>query len=1210
MGDVRVHGRFLKVKCFLEGIDIPVISAQVQGGVGQACVCNIVIPFNDYAHKLKPRTLVHLFVMDSRWEQGQVKGAGGTTNFKSEEETSAAMLVDANNLHNYKLMFVGEVLAYEYTKVGSIRQITLVCQDFTKYWQDAKLYWGRRNTSLTSYKQAIFSGATQLYRGRSAVDSSNDLVTLLRARPSANKDIPGLLGGLLAALESVTGVFSPDATRKLRGVNDYMSQAELRLHLTRMLGASEQDDTSTTFINSRSFRRYLRRVTRQVKSTASFYDLMGLVLGKCYQVWNSVPGPPYIYESTMKFEYLQRIAGYNFRNDPEVNALYQATEATYNRLTEETQNALMNRRGTDIGEGRIPASADMILNESDGSGGRQRADSSHSGVRTHLGSNWSANPTVASGDTGMTALADRLNGTTATGSARRASRLAGDGVHHASNALDDLATLEDEGIEDGHTSARYSSIRSNLGNALDSFRRAAGATYSRQEVEMQVNSRLHCFMFHPDIYMMPPPKCNVVFPDQVQSIRFSRKWMSEVSRVWLHGRTSSGSNTRTCYFSPNTSILGVADANDGSDVASEAVRQGQGFLMPHEKFTGVVSAIVGLGDNDIFRRLHVSGLAEVRRDAREEATAAGEDTEAIREAADQARTEYTATSELSPTPHMQRAANYMFFENRYNSRELQATLRYSPQLVTGMPCLILDPMHGEKSRMVAGEYSETFEPDTANFAYNPYDSNAAARLQSRRPKGTHYVGILHKVAHVLNSSGGAQTKIILSKVREHNEIHNIWATDSAGTSSAKMVERKRRTARIRPSGSAPGGQNGLSNDGNFLAADMGRVVDGETVYDLEASQILGAQWRSGARYEVNVMRDDSGTPLTTHPVSGPSEDMMSMTYQEPIQLPYVVDPFSGANYCAEGEGTPAVQVVVRRVWYDAIPQNVNFTFEQIARPPWMANIYTANRIGADYYQPMFGCGSILDGNIPILSPEEDFTDFEEDLQEREDTTNAPVGDPYTMIKIEFKVDGGSTVQDVLVPSDLMQPGNTTQAAADALAEVWMGLKEIGADVNRFIDTYTQRSMADIYDILGTVNKGMTWQSATDMTMASPGRWYGNISETDVAAGAGGPVEGFHSWAFGPFTSLMKEDTNGNEVPMTGADERLTTVAPGTEQREVRAETDTRLARHTAVSAYVAEMRNLMGNRTGIAGSGVQTASVATPQPPDGWADTGGDTELA
>jgi len=91
---------------------------------------------------------------------------------------------------------------------------------------------------------------------------------------------------------------------------------------------------------------------------------------------------------------------------------------------------------------------------------------------------------------------------------------------------------------------------------------------------------------------------------------------------------------------------------------------------------------------------------------------------------------------------------------------------------------------------------------------------------------------------------------------------------------------------------------------------------------------------------------------------------------------------------------------------------------------------------------------------------------------------------------------------------------------------------------------------------------------------------------------------------------MKEDTNGNEVPMTGADERLTTVAPGTEQREVRAETDTRLARHTAVSAYVAEMRNLMGNRTGIAGSGVQTASVATPQPPDGWADTGGDTELA
>ncbi len=1231
------HAKLLATKVFLEGQEVPCTSVQVRGGMKSPCTASIEIPYTDAAHKLAPRTLVHVFCMDSRYQSGLVattayardgdtisvfRAAGAEQqgeqmrgeNIQStsaSDDSDSAVIVDRNDLRNYKLMFVGEVVRYQYNKVGSLRRIVLICQDFTRYWQDAKLYWGRRNTSLHSYKQAIFAGATQLYRGRRRVDSSSDLINLLRARPSANKDIPGLLGGLVATLESVTGVFSPDATRRYRGVNDYMSYAELRLHLTRMIGASHKDDSSTTFINSRSFRRYLRRVSRQVKSTSSFYDLLNMLIEKCYQTWNSVPCPPLVGvggdgPETIEFEYLQKIAGYNFRNDSEVNAMYKAAEQMYGQLTTDVQNAIETKRGGGPND-RLANERDAIRYRRDGES-TVTDGSAHAKTQATIDSAWGGNPQLSAclggdGGAGIDSVRNRLiDNAPGSGAARKATIQAASALSNLRSATDGLRRLNDQKDADeatrgaAHTMEEYTTIRKDLDRALDNFRRAAGVSYQRRKTRTQINSRLHCFLFHPDIYMMPPPKCNVIFPDQVQAIAFSRNWMSEVSRIWLHGRTSSGRNRRNCYFAPNTSILGATlqsgkSTHKASDIAAEAVRKGTGFLMPHEKFTGVVSAIVGLGDNDIFRKLHVSGLAEVKRNAREQAAEEQTPKELQRIVAE-ASADFMGSAENSPQPHMQRAANYMFFQNRYNSRNLSATLRYSPQLVAGMPCLILDPMKGQRSRFITGSYSTALDYDTTgaeppgSFKYNPIEIDSdkleqTATKRKAKPAGTHFVGILHSVEHVINAQGGAQTKITLSMCREHNEIANIFADeDGDGKPEAHLVKRTRRSTVVRPAaGSALSDSNKIV-DGSFTAAVRGQFSEASGTntdkFNLEASRIMGAQWRPGARYSVQVVRDDAGLPVKTD--SSGNE----------IRQNYILDPVTGQEISSAppGEGTPAAKVVVRRVWTDSTPKAVEFDFEDMARPPWMANVFSPNRIGPEYYQKMFGCHSIMDGEIPLIQEDANNT-F--DLVEGTDSQ----GDPYEYLKIPFSKHANKSAlskveseedEVVLIPKDLLTKGRSTQQVADQLAEVWIGLKEMGVDTTRFIELYTERAMANIPAIMGSnVNKG----------------FFVDLGTQNLAGYRPEQLpqeEGFHCWAFGPYTNLEKGTKGAYKTgtePLDGATERLTTSNPGSKQREMSTYVDTRKERHVLVTKYLQELKAQMGNRTGA--GGISNMAQAKPE---------------
>jgi len=1173
-GKTQVYGRYVGFRVFIEGIEIDVIEGTVTGGIMSPCTANVTIPFNDYAHKFLPRSLVHVFFMDSKWEVGAeairkegedvslpakvlhynksgVAEAQGADAKKLTE--TAAHLVDKNDPLNWKLLFVGELIGYKYQKVGAIRQIVLMCQDMTSYLQQAKLHWGRQNTSLSSYKQAIFAGATQLYRGKSRVDSSSDLAKLLSVRSSIMPQVPGLLGGLVATLESVTGVFAPEATKKFRGVSDFMSQAELRLHLTRMIGASEKDDTTATFISSRSFKRYLRKLTKAQKGTASYYDLMNVILQKCYQQWNSVPAPPYIDSGSIKVEWLKKISGFNYKNDPSVNPFFKDVDAVYEEVSKKLLTGKKRRAQTIATSGNTTDASKSIKLTSDFIRTKREGDAEKVDTQTHkevakftkkrLGTGGSHGTQSDIRDKGTKIYQDAVKeaggkpgsrgGVASVGNSAKvkAARKVSQAYQLVADAKVDIDSLEDKKGDDHphHTQSVYYGIKSKLEQARALLAKSAGIRYEKKHKFEKINPRLHCFLFHPDLFMVPPPKCNVLFPDHIQSLTFSRGWMSEITRVWMHGRTESGRARKNCYFSPNTSIL------TSSDMLSEtAVKKGHTFMMRHERYTGINSVIVGLGDNGIFKKIHVKGLAKAKKDAREKFK--GDKSPEAKQKIEDEISMFTGPAQHSPQAHLQRAANYMFWVNRYSSRVIRVHARFSPQLVVGMPCLILDPMRGSKSRFIQDKTTELFKADTnVREVQSIIPENAGEVIKTTTPKGTHFVGTIASLQHTYAADGGANTLIQLVKCREHNEAHDVFKDDDNpkdGKFDTKRVKKKPWRREIKPKGTDHSSENGLSATGSF---QTGTSTQGNLEEDMDA--IMGNQKVKGRKYVVEAVHAKG----STKPV--------------PSKLLYGQTPeghrFSPGD---RSEGRDGVEVKIFQVGTSKVPKDVNFTFEAMATPPWFADIYHAANIGAEYYQPMMGCQSVVDGSLIDLADGEEWKKGHtlEEVVESEGEGEQTI--KHETIILPMPTTDGKGTREVLIPKSLMDPVITTSAAAEALAELWLGLKEIGANTNLFIDAYNDRAYATMIDILGNLNKDILLKV---QDMNSP-----NITLGDT------PFEGFHTWAVGNLKGLL----DGEGTPISGADERLIKADPRTKPRTVDASVDTRADKYAAAASYSRELQ--------------------------------------
>ena len=273
----------IDLRLFIEGIEVPVIGADISIAIGRPAEATIQIVPSDEALLLLPRSVVHLFFLDSEAHHAEQRPA----------------LSD----WDYKILFAGELFSYSFNKSGAGgRAITLSCLDFSNIWDTTFTYLLRYGggepapsgeSDIVGNKQVFFGAGAGLDNPFDDIINSPEVVIQQFARRGPYNPNLGvgqeILGGLLAVLELIGGVHG-----KFFGLNAFNSITERRVRLTDSI-VSDTGATAKEMFNQQMFADWLQARCGMAGSVVSFREIINVILSYIY--YDYVPNPICLYNA-------------------------------------------------------------------------------------------------------------------------------------------------------------------------------------------------------------------------------------------------------------------------------------------------------------------------------------------------------------------------------------------------------------------------------------------------------------------------------------------------------------------------------------------------------------------------------------------------------------------------------------------------------------------------------------------------------------------------------------------------------------------------------------------------------------------------------------------------------------------------------------------------------------------------------------------------
>jgi len=1135
----------LKLRCFLEGIEVPIISANLTIQPDTPAQCQVQIPATDKGHQFLPRTLIHVFyydyhdgpgdtlsidvaaveqvvtaaeeaeVREQQAAEGRVEQpeaapgtpttdgsvAGRETNIPAGEDIpdsppapetpsgelpSDAAPAPAGPIHSqgprgegedvdpppeevdiednkWKIYFAGEVTGYQFVKSHSNRGLILQCMDLSLYW-DTCYQYKVNVASLTGNGLAHFVGAGTTLFDVFFQSSTSSIIDVVNRRSFSRPDLTGLMSGVVHLLERVGGVYT---SRGFRGVNDFFSIAELRLHLVDMITASEHDTSSQRVFARRAFNRWTRRQGGQLGKIASFREILNLLNKFIFH--NTIPNPIAMYEPPASY------------------TRTRTRRVRYNLSSTSRGQEILSRMRTARGIVARTRSAYQGLAAVEGDLTQiQNALTSLAAVCRNSSQNLQS---IGASSASTTMLSARQKAQEALSHIRR-------GAPHGADLVDQI----------------FGDMLADIDDAISDFTGQENSSTRSRTRTVNNNARVNSQIIRPDIFMVSPPRCNVLFPELYSQMQFSRQFLREVTRMRLtvsdeiFGPDALLDNW---YYAPDVEVLG------------ERVRQGRGGhiegatlrrasmsrrLMDHELYTGVVP---------VFERMNEVNIAAARSNM--------------------------VTRRGAVVPYAARAANFQFFKHRMAPRSMSVTGKFNPYIAPGFPALVMDrymtkegielsnlrglDLQGEAlSRGWATVVEERdqnpagsttggeFDPNTAGAGtgYTPADT----WLALRETVPTQFVGLVMNVTHTISQSS-ASTNYTLSTTRTHRERDELL--------SANMINVSRRFAGQATRTTVVAALEGMPPRVGSLGPYYGLITAVEEVNRSGSFNLFGTfQGDRPRRQRVSVPVGITQTAQAFGPeviamVGSRSEEVTFRAYQ----ITEEVDRWRG--------------------------QEVEIPMEDFLRPPWMSDVWSSDRIGA-VYQQFFGVGAITDP-ITINTGLNQFTPTADRGQTdaETDARNEAIQDPIQA--------DGTTEQRA--ETDL-----SVEKATDLLVRAYSVIRHEGLDAHEFIRAYTWRPVATLVEMLGSRDLEIDPATGT------------------VTAG----VEGFHSRAFGRgamgrnLRNLVPENRAGESADAQAEGQyshasRLLGISTqtGADRRNLLTRLDKRSSKSVRVLEYVDEL---------------------------------------
>ena len=554
------YGQRLRLRLFIEGVEVPVIAAQVQVVPNSPAACSIQIPPLAEGTRFMPRSLVHLFFLDfydaqspfplntsinqspTDYDNAQNPTAGQSNAGQSSQVGDAP---DLNNAR-YKLLFGGEVVGFQWTKNQAQRSLVLQCQDWSNYW-DYAYQWNNTDLFGPGVKAIFSGGSTNLFTDF-LEDEGSAILRIIQTPSIQYPNLKGLLGGIVHLLEAIGGSYYYGKT--FAGENIFFSLAELRLHITQMITAFESDPTASRLIGGgydSLFGRTLGGLGQQVSIRQAINALMAMIFhetyAQCCPLYNPASG-----------------------NSPS------------------GQTRLSVRK--DLDNSFVATVADGLI---------QSIQSLQEALAPDFAAAGPGTSSAADSAAVLGSIADMRSLCRST-VAHITDPVVAQARSFYSSALRffDQAQAAARAWKPGANANILSKINSALSSAQAQLQRAADFE-EVSSAKKAVPARLNQHIFRPDVWFSSPPRCNVIFPENYHSVTYARSFLLEPTRLLLKTNDEFFGEDELFdqfYFAPKGFTLKTGGRELQNILSND--------ILQHELFTGILPVFEKMGELNIF----------------------------------------------------------------------------------------------------------------------------------------------------------------------------------------------------------------------------------------------------------------------------------------------------------------------------------------------------------------------------------------------------------------------------------------------------------------------------------------------------------------------------------------------------------------------------------------------------------------------------------
>jgi len=556
------QGHHLHLRLFIEGVEVPVISASVQVAANSPAACSIQVVATDKILDLYPRTVVHLFFYD------YIEASNPALDTEPDV-TRGDEYVDWFNSH-YKLLFMGELSTIQFQKDAGQRAVILQCVDFSNYW-DTTFQYNFGGSLFGGRRQANFIGANSNFFTSPLGHGTGTISRLLSGRSVNFPDLRGLLAGIVRMLEAIGGSYYGKST--FRGANDFTSIAELRLKILQQITAAPKDTSTAKLFARKTFNMWLNRATQGLGKMVSFRGLIQVMFQFIFHEVYPCPAAKFVPAGK--------------RNEPRNYSVAIGKTGKYKAFAARTQAALIST---------LFAKSNLVAWRRDSSGFTRNNSFLSASMSIYIKS-WAAFDKEISS---LLGLGQALNIPSnamkeLTVAHTKAKKIKSLSTNSTGTISANLFAVGSDGNR-GSLDRQYPSIIVLYTEIADSLKKILGVRIGRKGSKtVETQARVNNQIFRPDIFFSAPPRCNVLFPESYDTFSFSRQYLREVSRLELQTHNEILGNDALFngrYYAPN-----VKDVRKGLKLSSGRFAR---LILDHELFTGIIPMFENLSEANLF----------------------------------------------------------------------------------------------------------------------------------------------------------------------------------------------------------------------------------------------------------------------------------------------------------------------------------------------------------------------------------------------------------------------------------------------------------------------------------------------------------------------------------------------------------------------------------------------------------------------------------